>query len=299
MNQTISIFRSDSKQPVYHAVYDQALIEWPIPYETRYVETSYGDTHIIICGDSQLPPLLLIHGMTATSHMWSVNISELSRSFYVHCIDVPGDFGKSTVQQPLSNKESAARWLSELADGLQFDTFHLMGHSMGGFLSLNFALVHPSRVRSLILLAPAGSFAPLHWMFFLKVFPAVLFPKRWLILLAFKWFMSKHNRLNLLSESYKELLVAGYQCCVPQLKVVPSVFSKEELSRLHVPTLFLVGEDEVIYRSIEKAKSHAHHIPNITIVTLSRAGHLLSVEQKERVNGLVIDFLNQQAGNTA
>lgn len=195
-----SIFRSDSMRAHFIAAYDQALSEWPVSYESCLVTTDFGTTHMIKCGNKSNPPLLLIHGMTATSLMWSANIAEWSKDYYVHCIEVPGDFGKSTLVKPLSSRAAAAQWLLELVGELHLGAFHLLGHSMGGFLSLNYTVAHPLRVRSLGLLAPAGSFAPLSRMFYVKMFPAVMFPIQWFIDRAFKWCMSKHNSLELLPE---------------------------------------------------------------------------------------------------
>ncbi|MCE5168384.1 alpha/beta fold hydrolase [Paenibacillus profundus] len=294
-----SIFRSDSMRAHFTAAYDQALSEWPVSYESCFVTTDFGTTHMIKCGNKSNPPLLLIHGMTATSLMWSANIAEWSKDYYVHCIEIPGDFGKSTLVKPLSSRAAAAQWLLELVGELQLGAFHLLGHSMGGFLSLNYTVAHPLRVRSLGLLAPAGSFAPLPRMFYVKMFPAVMFPTQWFIDRAFKWCMSKHNSLELLPESYRALLAACYQSCAPRLGLLPTEFTEGELSQLPVPTLFVVGEDEVIYRhSIKTVQAKASLIPDVTIATIPRAGHFLSIEQKQRINELVIDFLRQHPIST-
>ncbi|GAA0380216.1 alpha/beta fold hydrolase [Paenibacillus motobuensis] len=290
----LSIYRNEQGRDRFLAAYDQALSEWPVAYEISYVSTEFGETHIIRCGNPANPPLLLIHGMTATSLMWSANIAEWCRDYYVYCIDVPGDFGKSTLLKPLSSKEAAAKWLLELTQGLHLEKFHLLGHSMGGFISLNFAVVHSERVRSLTLLAPAGSFAPLSRMFYLHMFPAVMFKTQWLIDRAFTWCMSKQNTLDLLPSSYRALMSASYKNCFPRLGLLPSVFMATELSQCSFPTLFVVGEDEVIYRhSIPEVQAKALMIPDITLAIVPKAGHLLSVEQKQQINELVIEFLSR------
>ncbi|WMT43057.1 alpha/beta fold hydrolase [Paenibacillus sp. D2_2] len=290
----LSIYRNQQAKDRFIAAYDQALSEWPVPYEINYVSTEFGEAHIIRCGNPANPPLLLIHGMTATSLMWSANIAEWSKDYHVYCIDVPGDYGKSTLLRPLSNREAAAQWLLELTQELRLEKFHLLGHSMGGFLSLNFAVAHPGRVSSLSLLAPAGSFAPLSRMFYLQMFPAVMFKAQWLIDRAFTWCMSKHNSLDLLPSAYWALMTASYKNCFPRLGLLPSVLTDTELSQCAFPTLFIVGEDEVIYRnSIPDVRAKARLIPEITLATVPKAGHLLSVEQKQRINEIVIEFLGK------
>ncbi|BFH63013.1 alpha/beta fold hydrolase [Paenibacillus azoreducens] len=290
--KVLSIFKNDENKARFTAAYDQALTEWPVPYESCFVTTSFGMTHIIKSGDVSKPPLLLIHGMTATSLMWSPNIAEWSAYYYVNCIEVPGDFGKSMLLKQMSSNEAAAEWLQELAAELQLNDFHLLGHSMGGFLALNFAMAYPKRLRSLGLLAPASSFAPLSRMFYFHMIPAVMFPTKYMIDRAFTWCMSPHHNLNLLPMSYRALITASYKNCKPKLGLLPTVYSDEELSQLKVPTLFIVGEDEVIYReAIPDVLAKASRIPDITTATVPRAGHFLSIEQKEEINRLVLDFL--------
>ncbi|WP_179014744.1 alpha/beta fold hydrolase [Paenibacillus sp. 79R4] len=294
----LSIYRNEQGRDRFVAAYDQALSEWPVSYEISYVSTQFGDTHLIRCGDPADPPLLLIHGMTATSLMWSANIAEWCSGYYVYCVDVPGDFGKSTLLKPLSSKEAAAQWLLELTRELGLEKFHLLGHSMGGFISLNFAVVHPERVSSLTLLAPAGSFVPLSRMFYWHMFPAVMLKTQWLIDRAFAWCMSRHNSLDQIPASYRALMSASYKNCFPRLGLLPTVFTEAELAQCSFPTLLIVGEDEVIYRhSLSDVQAKARLLPDITLATVPKAGHLLSIEQKQRINQLVMKFLGKHAGN--
>jgi pimeloyl-ACP methyl ester carboxylesterase len=88
------------------------------------------------------------------------------------------------------------------------------------------------------------------------------------------------------------LITVSYKNCKPKLALLPTVYSDEELSQLRVPTLFIVGEDEVIYREpIQNVLAKASRIPDVTTATVPEAGHFLTIEQKERINELVLDFL--------
>jgi hypothetical protein len=44
-------------------IYDEALRRWPVPFETSFVATRYGKTHVIASGDPASPPLVLLHPM--------------------------------------------------------------------------------------------------------------------------------------------------------------------------------------------------------------------------------------------
>jgi pimeloyl-ACP methyl ester carboxylesterase len=69
------------------------------------------------------------------------------------------------------------------------------------------------------------------------------------------------------------------------------VFSEVELSRINVPTLFIVGENEVIYDPVAAIEKVNRLIPNIETKLVPNAGHLVSMEQPALVNKHILEFL--------
>ncbi|KEO82338.1 alpha/beta fold hydrolase [Tumebacillus flagellatus] len=261
-----------------------------MPFHSTFVKTSFGDTHVLIAGQTDAPPLVLLHGMTISSTMWYPNIEELSRQFRVYAVDTIGDLGKTSVLKCPRSKAESAKWLDEVIQGLGLEKTSIGGHSMGGFLTTNYTLHYPEKVNKLVLLAPAATFAKIKPGFFTYVFPAILFSKDFLIKRAYNWFF--HN-LHAGDEKLFHQFSAGYRHCRPVSSIVPTVFRDEELARLDVPVLLLIGEHEVIYDArvaLENAKKtcktiQAHMIPD--------SSHCLTVENSKLVNKLMVDFLMQ------
>jgi hypothetical protein len=81
MDNPIKLFKTSKGQAQYFATYDAALGLWPILYESRFVTTPYGRTHVISCGPDDGFPLLLLHAGQASSTMWFPNIADLSGKF--------------------------------------------------------------------------------------------------------------------------------------------------------------------------------------------------------------------------
>jgi Predicted hydrolases or acyltransferases (alpha/beta hydrolase superfamily) len=170
-----SIFKNERLEKEYHQLYDRTLEMFGLPYTSKYIQTRYGETHTLNFGDPGKKPLLLLHGMTMSSTMWYPNIMHLLQERSVYAVDVIGDFGKSRTKSVIKDKKTAARWLLEVMDGLQLHHTDVAGHSMGGFLALNFTLVYPERVSKLLLYAPAGAFHKISPLFFVNIYPALLF----------------------------------------------------------------------------------------------------------------------------
>jgi hypothetical protein len=57
----LPIFRTEENRTKLMAIYDEGLRHWRVPYETFFVPTRYGRTHVIACGDPESAPLVMIH----------------------------------------------------------------------------------------------------------------------------------------------------------------------------------------------------------------------------------------------
>ncbi|WP_438433727.1 alpha/beta fold hydrolase [Gorillibacterium sp. sgz500922] len=286
-----SIFKSRAAEEEYHQCYEKSLECFELAGTSRYIATSFGDTHVLSFGDPSKEPLILLHGMTMSSTMWFPNLKHLVQERYVYAVDVMGDFGKSRPKGVIKNRQAANRWMLEVMDALPCSKADLAGHSMGGFLSLNFALAYPDRVSKLLLYAPAGTFHRMSLKFFAKIYPALLFHTEKWIDRAFLWFSGRGEPLH---PVFRAQVIAGYRHAKPRLQVMSGVFGEEEFEHFPIPTLLLIGDREVIYPA-EKAMANAKRfIPNLEPHLIAGASHSLTMEHADAVNELTLSFLQKE-----
>jgi pimeloyl-ACP methyl ester carboxylesterase len=112
-----------------------------------------GTTHTVFRGGSG-EPLVLIHGFSCTRRVWDPFLAELERSFDVLAVSLAGHvdgpaFGAAPVCVP-SLVDAVERDL----DAAGFDTAHLVGNSLGGWIAFELAI--RGRARSVVALSPAG-----------------------------------------------------------------------------------------------------------------------------------------------
>lgn len=155
-----SLFKNAQAETAYMAAYNRALGKWPVPYETKYVPTTYGDTHLIVSGPEAGDPLILMPGSCISATAWYPNIAALARTYRVYALDIIGDLGKSKVKKTFSNRSEVADWLTNILDVLDIEKAYMVGLSLGGFFTISYALEEPERLKKIILLAPAATFAP-------------------------------------------------------------------------------------------------------------------------------------------
>jgi 2-succinyl-6-hydroxy-2,4-cyclohexadiene-1-carboxylate synthase len=113
----------------------------------------------IACDDvgSGTRPLVLIHGYTGFRHDFATQLPELGALGRTLAPDLRGHGESSHAPDP--SRYTLARCAQDvlgLLDALGVERCDLLGHSMGGMIALRFALAHPERVASLVLMNTAA-----------------------------------------------------------------------------------------------------------------------------------------------
>ena len=62
-----SIYHSAAGEREIHAIYDRQLARLKLPYESRTVETRFGQTHVLELGPDAAPPVVVLQGGNTTS----------------------------------------------------------------------------------------------------------------------------------------------------------------------------------------------------------------------------------------
>ena len=115
--------------------------------QSRKVRVDQLDIHYLSGGEGD--PLIVIHGGAEGANAWEASARELSKHYRVYIPDLPG-FGQSQAMGGFSLSRYAA-FLDEFTRKLGIKRFHLMGHSLGGGIALQYALRFPHRVQRLVL----------------------------------------------------------------------------------------------------------------------------------------------------
>lgn len=160
---TLTVWKNAEARSRLEAWYARFEARIQVPVEHRQVMTRYGDSHLILAGPADAPPVVCLHPMrTGATHLLP-ELGSLPRHFRVIAPDLPGQSVRGPqVRLPLDD-DSVARWLLDVFDALALDRVDLFGVSWGGFAARLTASTAPERVRRLALLVPAGIVNGSHW----------------------------------------------------------------------------------------------------------------------------------------
>jgi len=278
------------------------MVETP---EDRYIKVREINTRYWVLGQGS--PLLLIHGLGASCDYWRYNFQALSQGYRVYAFDLPG-FGRSDKRITDYSLHFAGEFVAAFLDAQGVERASLVGNSLGGVISLQFAAHYPHRVEKLVLVGSGGFGSQIPLSFRLLTIPILG------ELIACAWGTRPGTRLTLKSIVYdpqvirdefvaqmaglarlpraKEMLLSvartGIDLRGQNMKLLEPLLRR--VPEVEAPTLIIWGAQDPI---IPVAHAHIAHqmIKNSQLHILDRCGHVPQIEKPEEFNRLVLEFL--------
>lgn len=296
----MKVYRSKKMQQGILRTYDILVKQWGIATEELDIDTEYGMTHIITCGEKEKPPLILFHGVGDDSAlMWIYNAKYLSRYYRVYAVDTIGGPGKS-VPGELYNKEyDDVLWIDRILDNLAIEKALCAGVSHGGYLVQLYTVCRTERVIKGIsisgALAAEKQGSPMSTM--MKIFlPEALFPSKKNVKKLMEKLCGENSAVftenSDIMEHYTCLLKGFNNMAMGYHKV--RTFTMDEINVIRDRVVFLVGLED----PFEKMGGATILQENSMQVTFyENAGHGLNHEKAEEINAKIVDIFESN-GNT-
>lgn len=252
--------------------------------------------------------VVLIHGGGVDSALlsWREAIPYLAQNHRVYAPDLPG-YGSTPFRKGSGSLDFCIPFLEALLERLGLPRVNLAGISMGGSISIGYALRNPSRVESLVLVDSYGlaDKAPAHFLSWLTV------KTPGLVGLSYTMMRRSHAMVRwtakyLLggSELLTESMLAELEEAIadPDAARTFTEFQQDELQfarlktcymdRLHeilAPTMIVHGSEDSLV-PVKFAREAAHRIPSARLEVLDRAGHWPMRARPEQFNLLLESF---------
>jgi pimeloyl-ACP methyl ester carboxylesterase len=233
--------------------------------------------------------LLLVHGLGTNRRVWRAATSELGGRWRVLAPDLPG-FGESAPVDGGFGLDAAADAVAALAVERGGGPVDVVGHSLGGAVTIRLARRHPELVRRLVLFAPAG-LAPRPGLLATALAtgaPPFLAARRLIgrplagsrVARRAVLFGAVHDAGRLSSEDARELLSAsrGARSLRPAARVAIVADVHDELDRLECPLGLLWGERDLVV-SARVREQLARRRSDLPVETVPAAGHVAQAER--------------------
>ncbi len=230
-----------------------------------------------------LPTLLMVHGAGGRTQMWQSQVRLLGKEINTLAVDLPGH--GETPGPGMDTIVSYAAWIQEMLLSTDMKRPFLMGHSMGGAIVQDAALLCPELLSGIILAATGPR---------LPVAPQFLeglrnqFEKTIETIVRYAYAPGADPALvgqgaQLMKEPGSSVVHDDFLAC--------DRFNREnDISRINLPCLVICGEeDKLSPPSLSQGLKKA--IPGAEIVLVPSAGHMVMIENHKAFNRAVFDFV--------
>lgn len=241
--------------------------------------------------------IVFAHGLLFSGRMFADQVEALRDRYRCIAFDFRGQ-GESEVTAAGYDMDTLARDAAALIEALECAPCHFAGLSMGGFVGLRLAIRRPELLRSLILLDTSADPEPETSR---HQYGMLNFVARWLGLglvvnrvmriLFGRTFLADPSR-DALKRQWRARVVANDRIGITRAVrgVIDRAGVQDELDRVRVPTLIIVGEEDVATPRSKAERIHAG-IAGSRLVVIPRAGHSSTVEEPEAVSAALRSFL--------
>lgn len=248
--------------------------------------------HYTAIGKGQ--PLVLIHGFGEDRHIWDGMVPSLAGAARLILPELPGT-GNSPLENTVS-MESMAAAINTILDQEGIQQAVLIGHSMGGYISLAFAALFPERLKALGLFHSTAFADP---------------PAKQEARLKNIDFLAKHGSASFLATSTPNLFAEGNRSrlkpSIDQLIQANSYIPEKALiafteamrvrpdrrnilQGLKIPVMFIIGKEDQAVPYTDTMQQV--YLPDLSYIhILKQSGHMGMLEENEKSTRAILQFL--------
>jgi pimeloyl-ACP methyl ester carboxylesterase len=238
------VFRSEAAAAKMLEWYERFRARLPVATESRSVPTPFGDTHVLVGGPVDAPPLVVVHGAMASSAHVMVELAPLFARYRVYAVDVIGQSVKTPHARPSVKTNEYGIWLAAVLAGLGLARVAIVAVSWGGFAAIRLAAHAPERIERLALLVPAGIVNGYAWQGITKLMLPMML---WRMFPSEQRFakLARHL-LTTTDDDWLPYLHDAFRSFRMDMRV-PMLAKPEELTAFTAPVLVIAGDSDISF----------------------------------------------------
>ena len=224
--------------------------------------------------------IILVHGSGACGDIWQYQTDHFSNS---HALNLPGHPHGET----LSSVEECADWLKKYIAGQGYKDVILGGHSLGGAITLMYALRYPQDLKGIIVISSGAR---------LRVHPVILASCREAIEGKLQqWYQMIEEIYRLTPDDYKHEAIEKQKTIGPAVMLNDFLACDkfdvmDKVQQIRLPALIVCGELDVM-TPVKYSDYLATKIAGSKLVVIPQATHLALAEKPKEVNKAIEDFI--------
>lgn len=280
-----SLFKSEQGKNEILQLYDKKLESLELDYEYKTINTSFGNTNIIVTGNKENPPIIIVHGSNGCAPVALETYMDLIDSFSVYAVDVLAQPNKSAETRLSMKDDSYGQWMNEIIEELDLNEVTLAGFSFGGLVILKTLINNENRIKEVFLSAPAyvvnGNPIKALFRFF---FPM----KRYMKTKEPKYLERFLDAAFTEKDDFaQKSLALVFTHFIMDFTPVP-VIKSSEASKIQTPITLIAAENDIIFPGRKMIKRAKKIFPSLKqTLILNHSKHVQNKKDNSRIASLI------------
>jgi pimeloyl-ACP methyl ester carboxylesterase len=256
------------------------------------ITTDQGIVHYEVIGRGR--PVILLHGWLGSWGLWQETMAVLGRHYRTYALDFWG-FGESGTKRDTYNVQDFVHLVGQFMEQLGIAQAPLVGHSMGGTVSLSAAIQYPQRVRKVVVIGSPIQGTSLS--FLLKLFGRrpvawVVYHNLWALKLGFRLLAPLYSRdprwPDMMDRDIARVNLESFLLSIASLRCTDL---RASLPKVGVPVLGMYGDRDVVVNPRQWKPLQAG-VTTARIERFPKSGHFIMLDEPQKFVYTLRDFLD-------
>lgn len=254
--------------------------------------TDQGIVHYEVYGRGK--PVILLHGWLGSWGLWQDTMAYLGRSYRTYALDFWG-FGESGKKRDTYDVQDFVTLVDQFMEQLGIERAPLVGHSMGGTVSLSVAMRYPERVRKVVVIGSpivGSSLSLLLRLFGRRLVASIVYHNLWGLRASFRIMSPFYTRDPKWPEYMdRDLSSTTLESFLMSIASLRKTDLRPNLHTITCPVMGMYGNKDIVvhpdqWQPLQEGVAHAR------IERFPSSGHFIMLDDPSNFTATLRDFLD-------
>ncbi len=256
--------------------------------------TDQGIVHYEVYGRGR--PVILLHGWLGSWGLWQETMAYLGRYFRTYALDFWG-FGESGKKRDSYAVQDFVSLVEQFMEQLGIDQAPLVGHSMGGTVSLSVSIQYPHRVEKVVVVGSpivGSSLSILLKLFGRRPVAFVVYNNMWAFRLFYRLLSPLFTRdrrwPQMMDRDLSKITLESFLLSIASLRRTDL---RPFLDQIKIPAMGMYGDRDIVVHPAQW-KLMAAGVPHARIERYRSAGHFIMLDEPQKFMEALRAFLDSE-----
>lgn len=258
------------------------------------ITTDQGIVHYEVHGRGR--PVILLHGWLGSWGLWQDTMAYLGRYYRTYALDFWG-FGESGKKRDTYAVQDFVNLVDQFMEQLGIIEAPLVGHSMGGTVSLSVAIKYPERVTKAVVVGSpivGSSLSLLLKLFGRRPVAFVIYNNLWTLKLSYRllapFYSRDPNWAQMMDRDVSRTTLESFLTSIASLRRTDL---RPQLNTIKIPTMGMYGNKDIVVHP-KQWKPMLEGIPQTRVELFPASGHFIMLDEPTKFMEKLHSFLDEK-----